>query len=119
MKAAASFSGEYLLLVRDRALFYASNPLAPDDVQIFEWGAGRLDNGGEKLQLSKPGDQVDIERYYIRVDRVNYSDGFHPLGEDPWPIGADGYGQSLTRKAPADYGNDYDNWIGADPSPGW
>ncbi|HUT47432.1 MAG TPA: hypothetical protein VMX36_14220, partial [Sedimentisphaerales bacterium] len=75
-------------------------------------------NGGEKVQLSKPGDQLDGTRYYIRVDRVNYSDGFHPFGEDPWPLGPDGYGQSLTRKVPADYGNDPENWSGADPSPG-
>jgi len=110
--------GEYLLLVKDMTAFNAAYPLAPGDVQIFEWGPGRLSNAGEKLQLSKPGDQVEDERHYIRVDRVNYSDGFHPLGDDPWPIGTDGYGQSLTRNIPADYGNDPDNWTGADPSPG-
>jgi hypothetical protein len=110
--------GECLLLVKDKTAFDSAYPLAPDDMQIFEWGQGRLSNAGEKLQLSKPGDQLEDKRYYIRVDRVNYSDGFHPLGEDPWPIGTDGYGQSLTRKVPSDYGNDSENWTGADPSPG-
>jgi hypothetical protein len=71
------------------------------------------------VQLSKPGDQLEGTRYYIRADRVNYSDGFHPFGDDPWPLGPDGYGQSLTRNVPDNYGNDPENWIGAEPSPGW
>jgi hypothetical protein len=110
--------GEHLLLVKDKDVFGYSYMSVPEDVQIFEWGAGKLDNAGEKVQLSKPGDEVDGKRYYIRVDRINYSDGFHPLGEDPWPIGPDGYGMSLTRNVPADYGNDPENWVAADPSPG-
>ena len=110
--------GEYLLLVKNEDSFDSAFHAAWTGVQIFEWGTGRLDNGGEKVQLSKPGDEIDGTRYYIRVDRVNYSDGFHSFGEDPWPPGPDGYGQSLTRKEPANYGNDPDSWIGADPSPG-
>jgi hypothetical protein len=77
-----------------------------------------LDNGGEKVQLSKPGDEVEGTRYYIRVDRVNYSDGSHPVSQDPWPTGPDGGGSSLSRKVPADYGNDPDNWTAATPLPG-
>jgi len=110
--------GEYLLLVKSINAFDAEYPLAPAGMQIFEWGPGRLSNAGEKIQLSKPGDVVEGTRYYIRVDRVNFSDGFHPLGDDPWPLGPDGYGQSLTRNVPGNYGNDPENWIGADPSPG-
>ena len=110
--------GEYLLLVRDKDVFESGYTGAADNVQIFEWGSGRLNNAGEKVQLSKPGDQVDDVRYYIRVDRVNYSDGSHLAGEDPWPAGPDGYGKSLTRKVPTDYGNDPENWTAADPSPG-
>ena len=111
--------GEFMLLVKDKDVFASAYRNVPGNVQIFEWGPGRLDNAGEKIQLSKPGDEVDGVRYYIRVDRVSYSDGFHPFGEDPWPIGPDGYGMSLTRNVPADYGNDPVNWIGTDPSPGW
>ena len=110
--------GEYLLLVKDMAVFDSAYPFVGDGVQIFEWGAGRLNNAGEKIQLSKPGDQVEETRYYIRTDRVNYSDGSHPIGEDPWPTGPDGTGQSLMRKVPANYGNDPENWIAANPSPG-
>jgi hypothetical protein len=110
--------GEYLLLVKDLAAFDSAYPNIAGSVQIFEWGTGRLNNAGEKLQLSKPGDQVEAVRYYIRVDRVNYSDGSHPVGEDPWPTEPDGFGKSLMRIVPANYGNDPENWTAADPSPG-
>ena len=70
-----------------------------------------------------PGD-VDIygTRYYIRIDRVNYSDGSHP-GDAPgdidlWPTEPDGGGMSLTRDVPGNYGNDPNNWVPAMPSPG-
>ena len=109
---------ERLLIVKDRNIFQRAYPTIPNNVRIVEWGAGRLNNAGEKVQLSKPGDQVEGTRYYIRMDRVNYSDGSHPAGEDPWPIDPDGFGSSLTRKHPSDYGNDPENWIAADPSPG-
>jgi hypothetical protein len=75
------------------------------------------------LELSMPGD-VDKEgvRYYIRVDRINYSDGSHPenspSGIDLWPVGPDGYGGALKRRISADYGNDPENWTIAAPSPG-
>jgi len=70
-----------------------------------------------------PGD-IDNEGilHYIRVDRINYSDGSHPEncpgGIDFWPVAPDGYGQSLTRKVPTDYGNDPENWIASAASPG-
>jgi hypothetical protein len=70
--------GERLLLVKDITAFESAYSSIPDGVQVFQWGAGRLSNAGEKIQLSKPGDQVEGTRYYIRVDRVNYSDGSHP-----------------------------------------
>jgi len=109
---------EYLLLVRNIAAFESAYSSVPDGVQIFEWGDGRLSNAGEKLQLSKPGDQVEDTRYYIRVDRVNYSDGSHPAGDDPWPVEPDGAGKSLIRIVPSDYGNDPENWTAESPSPG-
>ncbi len=113
--------GEYLLLVKNIDAFNdAGYPTVPGGVQIFEWDDGKLDNGGEKIQLSKPGDEdpATHERYYIRVDRVNYSDGSHPAGEDPWPAGPDGSGESLHRLFPQFYGNDPNNWQGAAPTPG-
>ena len=109
---------ERLLIVKDRTIFHLAYPTVPNNVRILEWGAGRLNNAGEKIELSKPGDQFGDTRFYIRMDRVNYSDGSHPAGEDPWPVDTDGFGASLTRREPEDYGNDPANWIGADPSPG-
>jgi len=113
-------AGGYLLVVRSLAAFSASYPGAPGGVQKLEWVNGRLDNAGEKVELSLPGDVNPStgNRYYIRVDRVNYSDGSHPVGEDPWPTGPDGGGQSLTRISSSAYGNDVINWKGATPSPG-
>jgi len=101
----------YLLLVKN-----------PTGVQVVGPYDGRLDNAGETLELGKPGDVAGGTRYYIRVDRVNYSDGLHPEdcpgGIDLWPTEADGGGKSLTRIVPADYGNDVINWQADDPSPG-
>ena len=90
-------------------------------VEIFY--DGNLSNAGERSELSMPGD-VDNEgvRQYIRIDRINYSDGLHPEncpgGIDFWPVEADGDGMALARKVPADYGNDPDNWTAALASPG-
>jgi hypothetical protein len=107
----------YLVLVKDEDAFNYRYTV-PGTVQILEWGDGKLNNGGEKVNLSKPGDMVGGTRYYIRVDRVNYSDGSHPVGEDPWPAEPDGTGQSLTRKVASDYGNDVANWQTALATPG-
>jgi hypothetical protein len=83
---------------------------------------GKLDNAGERVQLGKPGDEVSGTRFYIRVDRVDYSDGSHPGGEpgnvDLWPTEADGQGKSLTRISTTLYGNDPNNWTAATPTPG-
>jgi hypothetical protein len=63
----------------------------------------------------------DGEYHYIRVDRVNYSDGSHPDDVpgsiDLWPTEPDGHGASLNRKILTDYGNDPDNWAASIPSP--
>ncbi len=60
--------------------------------------------------------------YCICVDRIDYSDGSHPEdipgSIDSWPISADGYGKAITRDAPAQYGNDSENWTAEAPSPG-
>jgi len=85
--------------------------------QYAVWTSGSLDNGGEQIEISKPGDvNAQMERQYIRIDRVTYDD------EDGWPTEPDGplgNGSSLRRKVNSDYGNDVDNWEAAfPPSPG-
>ncbi|MHC4388952.1 MAG: hypothetical protein ACYSX1_10125, partial [Planctomycetota bacterium] len=79
--------------------------------------------GGEKLELSMPGDIDGFgTRHYIRIDRINYSDGSHPEdcpgGVDLWPTEPDGAGKALARIDPGRYGNDPNNWDANAPSPG-
>ena len=113
----------YLLVVKDPVAFTWRYGAMPAGVEVLGPYDGKLSNGGEKLELSKPGDVDEFgTRYYIRVDRVNYSDGSHPEdcpgGVDLWPIQADGGGKSLARIDPNLYGNDPNNWDANSPSPG-
>jgi len=115
-------AGGFLLLVKNPTAFKWCYPGIPDEIILGPYD-GNLSNSGERLQLSMPGD-IDEggERHYIRIDRVNYSDGSHnencPDGVDLWPAEPDGQGSSLTRKVVTDYGNDPENWIASVPSPG-
>jgi hypothetical protein len=115
-------AGEYLVVARDPAAFSWRYPHVPVE-KIFGPYDGRLSDAGESVEIGMPGDfDTSGQRFYIRVDRVNYSDGSHPDDApgsvDLWPTEPDGAGESLTRKVPTDYGNDPDNWIASAPSPG-
>ncbi len=78
---------------------------------------GRLANGSASVELARPdapqttGSDAGLVPY-ILVDKVKYFDAA------PWPAGADGTGQSLTRLTLANYGNDPVNWTNAVPTPG-
>ncbi|RLF61781.1 MAG: hypothetical protein DRN33_06430, partial [Thermoplasmata archaeon] len=116
-------AGGYVLIVKNLTAYVNEYGMPPLGVTILGPYNGSLSNSGEKLELSRPGD-VDMygQRYYIRVDRVNYSDGSHP-GDSPgdvdlWPTESDAGGKSLTRNVMSQYGNDPNNWIAAAPSPG-
>ncbi len=114
----------YAMVVRDISDFTARYGSMPPGVQVLIGYSGKLDNGGERLQIGMPGDIDEFgTRYYIRIDRVTYSDGVHPEncpgGVDLWPREADGLGKSLSRKVSSDYGNDVANWEAATPSPGF
>jgi hypothetical protein len=116
------FAGGYLLVVKDPEAFAWRYPAVPVE-KILGSYSGSLNNAGERLQLSMPGD-VDNSGtlYYIRVDRVSYSDGSHPEnspdGVDRWPTDPDDGLVSLSRVSPQNYGNDPDNWTVSEPSPG-
>ena len=115
-------AGGYIVAVRNKTAFSWRYPGVPSN-KIYGPYSGHLDNAGESLELSQPGDEDELgTRYYIRVDRVNYSDGSHPEncpGEvDLWPIEPDGYGMSLGRLFGQYYGNDPNNWSAISPSPG-
>ena len=115
-------AGGYLMVVKDVAAFTAQYGTMPAGVQVLGPYDKKLADGGEKVDLEKPGDEELAIRYYIRVDRVNYSDGSHHVdfgGLDPWPTEPDGGGMSLIRTNAADYGNDVINWYAGTPTPGY
>lgn len=104
--------GEKILLVRDSAVF-ATNYTPTAGTRIFQWTSGALDNSGETIEISKPGNTNNAGvRQYIRVDRVDYSD------VAPWPPGPDGSGTALARINDQAYGNDFINWTEAGGNPG-
>ena len=121
--------GQKIVVVRNKVAFSERYP-SVNVSKIYGPFANdtKLSNGGEKIDLGKPGDKADSVNYhYIRVDRVEYSDGSHPedfpdLGSDPWPTAPDGTGSSLYQKTPTtvgqNYSNDVVNWQGGSPSPG-
>ena len=77
-----------------------------------------LDNDGETLELSMPGDPDAGFVPYIRTEKVTFSDGSHPVGNDPWSAGADAtLGYSLNRNLADNYGNDVASWQAAAPTP--
>ncbi|MDB4759568.1 lamin tail domain-containing protein, partial [Akkermansiaceae bacterium] len=103
--------GERMLLVEDLAALDAYN-LDPS-LKKFQWTSGRLNNGGETVQVDRPGPlKDDGSRSYVRVDRVNYDDEF------PWPLDAAGGGAALRKIAEKSYGNDFINWTSSAPTPG-
>ena len=106
-------AGERLLMVRDEAALRARFLNVSSATQIFQWHDSGLSNGGERLELSRPGDIDELgNRQWVRIDRVNYGDG------DLWPTEADGGGPSLRRIDERAYGNDVANWMASEPTPG-
>jgi len=64
-----------------------------------------LDNGGEAIELARPGNpEPGGPVPYIITERIRYDD------ETPWPLEPDGTGPSLERIHSGDYGNDVLNW---------
>jgi len=111
-----------MLLVKDASVFL-SRFTVPASTAILSWGAGRLSNSGQTIQLLRPGDLDDKgARSWIVVDRIRYSDGSRhqdfPGGVDLWPNQANGQGLSLSRIAPGSFGDDPSNWQALTPSPG-
>ena len=116
-------TGGYIIIAREPDAFALRYPTV--EVQkIFGPYEGQLSNAGESLELGMPNGNTNDsdEPYYIRIDRINYSDGSHPEncpgGVDLWPTEADGDGLSLHRITADNYGNDPENWMAMTPSPG-
>ncbi|MBN2272229.1 MAG: lamin tail domain-containing protein, partial [Sedimentisphaerales bacterium] len=113
-------AGKYVVLVKDLTAYIDEYGMPPFGVVLLGPYGGWLSNSGEDVELSRPGDLDEFGvRHYIRVERVGYSDGFHPGGEpgdvDLWPTEPDGGGASLHRISDGLYGNDPNNWTGANP----
>ncbi|MDB4353932.1 lamin tail domain-containing protein, partial [Akkermansiaceae bacterium] len=105
-------AGQRIILTRNLNSF-TQEFTTPEGTLVLEWITGRLSNGGETLQLVRPGPLDDLGNpSFVRVDRVNYSPDL------PWDIGADGSGLSLTRDVESSYGNDFINWTATAPTPG-
>jgi hypothetical protein len=126
-------TGDRILLVKNRAVFDSEFTADADVKLVLEWGESSLRNGGENIELVKPGDYdtTDGTLQYIVVDAVNYSDGTHPEDGRPdlWPTEPDGgidtnddgvkdISKALQRAPLNTYGNDPANWISATPTPG-
>ena len=109
----------YLIIAEDPTAFtayYGAMPIGVDVLGPFVEET-KLSNGGEQIQIVRPGDlEYGNDRYWIRSERVTYNDAL------PWPVEPDGTGDSLHQKTPdtagANYGNDVINWKAASPTPG-
>jgi hypothetical protein len=99
--------GERIILADLASL---SNYVIPAGTQIFRWSQGKLSNGGETVQLSRPGPLDGGEVSYARVDRVKYS------STGPWPVV--NAGEVLLKIAEMQYGNDFSNWQAGAGNPG-
>jgi len=97
----------YILVAKTPATYSS----APCDV--YGPYDGKLNNGGEELEIQIPGDQeYGEDRYWIPIEKIDYND------EAPWPTTPDGGGDSLHRDDINAYGRDYSNWKAAPPTPG-
>jgi hypothetical protein len=105
-------AGSSLLLVNiDPSAFRAKYGVAPA-VQILGPYPGSLQDSGERLKLERPDAPDTNSVPYIVVDEVRFNDKL------PWPLGADGDGPSLQRRAPTAYGNEPTNWFASGITPG-
>jgi len=104
--------GRVLVVGIDPDTFRSTYGVAAD-VPIYGPWDGALENAGERVELSRPGQpewtdpppgQPPGYVPYIVVEKVTYND------VPAWPTDPDGLGPSLERLAPGDYANDPANW---------
>lgn len=94
----------YLLLTSiDPDQFRATYGI-PASIPVLGPYGGSLSNGGEWIEIARPGDEDQGNVPYIAVDSILYDD------EAPWPQQPDGAGPSLERIFAIGYGNDPINW---------
>ena len=107
-------AGGILLVVKDDPANFRKNYNVPEEVEIYGPFPGSLDNRGERIRIriTEPSTINGEPDLKVSIDIAEYSD------RDPWPISADGFGDSLHRKYPIRYAGDPKNWKAAAPSPG-
>ena len=95
----------YIVIAKDPTQYAPASYYGPYD--------GKLDDGGEELELQIPGDQeFGEDRYWIPIEKIDYDDAA------PWPTSPDGSGDSLHRSSFSTYGRDPSNWTAATADPG-
>jgi len=102
--------GEYLVVVSNYAAFDARYDISANSIPVAGEYTGTLSNNGEKVKLLRAGvpDAATGFIPYYRTDYVNYDDSL------PWPVEADGGGNSLIRLRSGVselYGNDPASWL--------
>jgi hypothetical protein len=99
-------AGGYLLVVdTDPEVFRAQRGLPPSLPIYGPFTDGRLSNGGEEIELYKPGEPLPGPIVpLILIERIEYDD------DSQWPTQADGLGSALIRSVPTNYGDDAANW---------
>ena len=108
-------AGECLLITETTETAFRSYYSVDSGVTVLGPYDGALNNDGEDLYLTRPGDPEALtgEIPAIVVELVEFNDAA------PWPLAADGLGSSLERVDTALYPNDSENWTAnASPTPG-
>lgn len=97
---------------------FRSQHQIPATVRLFGPLVGKLGNSGDEIGLYKP-DPPQLPPHpdagfvpYVLVERLVYLPGA------PWPLGANGTGQSIHRVSFSELANEPLNWRAATPSPG-
>jgi len=106
--------GVAMVVPVEPALFRTAHGLA-EDVQVFGPYSGGLDNDGESVKLLRPGEPTldpNLIVPYLLVDQIDY------MPQLPWPVSADGGGDSLHRAALNSGGTYAASWPAAAPTPG-
>ena len=86
----------------------------PQQTRVLGGYSGQLDNGGHRITLQRPGAPPQDEPGFIPrlwEDEIQFRDS------SPWPVSADGQGDSLQRTHAAAFGLMTDSWRAASPTP--
>jgi len=115
-------AGGYALVIGvDRPTFESACGPVPGGVNVYGSWDGALENAGERVELSRPGEPEwtdpppgEPPGYvpYIVAEKVTYND------VPAWPTEPDGLGPSLERRVAGAYGNDVANWAASVSSGG-